>query len=44
MACGIGQGVDVVGGEIGQGIHLQVAPDLLDGIEFGRIGRQEFIV
>jgi hypothetical protein len=29
------------GGPIGEGVHFQIAPGVLDGVEFGRVGRQE---
>lgn len=35
------QSLAIKGRKVYQGIHLQVAPDVFDGIEFWRIGRQK---
>ena len=37
------QAIHFGGRQIGEGIRLQVGPQILDGIEFGSIGRQPFI-
>jgi hypothetical protein len=36
-----GQGLEVSGSIIGQGIHLQIPPDVFHRVEFRSIGRQE---
>ena len=39
-ACSKGQNVNIKGGIVREGIGFQIDPQILDGIEFGRIGRQ----
>src|SRR5690242_20064687 len=35
-----GQVGEIIGGEVGQPVLFEIAPDIFDGIEFGRVSRQ----